>query len=76
MRERSGIRLCCCVPHCGRTIAAPRGQWICARHWRITDRVWRRRFYLFRRRGRPDLAHRMFERLKAQAIERAAGITG
>ena len=70
-------RLVCCVPFCRRTYRNDRGfdEWICGPHWHQTSRTWRRRFFLFRRRGREDLANRMWASLKTQAIERAAGIS-
>lgn len=70
------MRLRCCVPHCRRTrkFTPIYSEWICGVHWRATSKHWRGRFHLFNRRHRQDLADRMWERLKAQAIERAAGI--
>jgi hypothetical protein len=72
-------RLSCAVPFCRHTIAQRRvprsSEWICAKHWLATSKAWRRRLYLFRRRGRFDLSDRMWLRLKDQAIERAGGIT-
>ncbi len=70
------MRLQCCVPFCRRTTGDPRfsGEWLCSKHWPLTSRAWRRRFFLFRRRGRRDLEARMWERLKRQAIERAVGL--
>lgn len=68
-------RLRCLVPFCRRTTRAGRyREWICGAHWRLTSRAWRRRFFLFRRRGRQDLEDRMWLRLKRQAIERAMGL--
>jgi hypothetical protein len=69
-------RLPCCVPHCRRTRRADGtfSEWICGKHWLATSRAWRRRMFLFRRRGRRDLADAMWLRLKRQAIERAGGI--
>ncbi len=40
----------------------------------MTSKHWRRRRALFKRRRRPDLEDKMFERLKRQAIERAVGL--
>ena len=80
MSAMSPYRLQCCIPFCRRTIKAgpilARGhdEWICSTHWTSTFRHWRRRLFLFRRRGRQDLEAKMWERLKRQAIERAAGI--
>ena len=66
----------CIVPFCTRTTGANHHEeWICPGHWRLTDSQLRRRFFLFNRRNRPDLAARMWERLKKQAIERAMGIS-
>jgi hypothetical protein len=67
-------RLPCCVPFCRRTTARNFVEWICGEHWRLTNKNWRRKFFLFRRRRRHDLEARMWQRLKRQAIERAAGL--
>lgn len=72
-------RLRCVVPHCRRSIAsgkvsADHNQWICSKHWSATPKHWRRRLFLFRRRGRADLEASMWERLKRRAIEIAVGI--
>ena len=68
-------RLYCLVPFCNCTTAKPAAEWICQKHWSVTSRTWRKRLFLFRRRGRRDLEFQMWERLKRQAIERAGGIT-
>lgn len=69
-----GARVRCCVPYCNRTTATPYAEWICAKHWRSTSKSWRRRYALFKRRGRIDLELQMWTRLKAQAVERAMGL--
>jgi hypothetical protein len=69
-------RMPCVVPFCRRTAARVEfAEWICGKHWSATSRSWRRRLFLFRRRGRLDLADRMWDRLKRQAIETAAGVS-
>jgi len=74
------MRITCCIPFCRRTTAAAmlaakgHDEWICSKHWPLTNRSWRRRLSLFRRRGRADLEARMWIRLKQQAIERALGL--
>lgn len=81
-------RLHCCVPFCRRTTAHTEfSEWLCGDHWRLVDRrrrqVYGRYMRQWRRyRGAPsglsrsehNAAHRIWERLKRQAIERAAGI--
>ena len=73
-------RVKCLVPFCRCTRGArwagdPGGEeWICHRHWVATSKVWRRRYFLFVRRGRWELVARMWVRLKRQALERAAGL--
>jgi hypothetical protein len=74
-------RIFCIVPGCPHWRGdrkndplTPTMEWICSEHWRMTSRTWRRRRALFRRRGRLDLDHRMWQRLKTQATERAMGI--
>lgn len=68
-------RLQCLVPFCTRS-TTPKGfdEWICGTHWAATPAVWRRRYRLFVRRRRLDLAARTWSRLKRAAIERAMGI--
>lgn len=69
-------RLPCEVPHCRRTVK-DEGKftaWICGKHWGATPKTWRRRRALFRRRGRIDLANRMWDRIRARAIELAVGL--
>lgn len=75
------MRLLCIVPFCPHTRGDRKGdpvregmEWICGSCWRRTSLTWRRRYALFKRRDRPELAVSMWARLKAQAIERAAGI--
>jgi hypothetical protein len=70
------MRIACCVPFCRRTYANEEGfsEWVCAKHWTMTSKAWRRRRSLFKRRRRSDLADKMFARLKRQAIERAVGL--
>lgn len=77
------FRLQCSVPHCRRwrghrknDSIRPGMAWICQRHWMLVSPTWRRRIALFRRRERYDLAHKLWLRGLAQAIERSAGITG
>jgi hypothetical protein len=72
-------RIPCIVPFCRRTIS-PSGphtgatEWICANHWRLVPRTWKRRLSLFKRHQRWDLCDNMWERMKAKAIEAAGGI--
>lgn len=74
------MRLNCCVPFCKHTRGPRKGDknpitadmtWICGRHWQATSKTWRRRLSLFERRKRYDLAARMWERLRQQAVDLA-----
>lgn len=72
----------CVVPFCKRTTSRTDfEEWICGKHWPAIDRERRRVYgrYLRRWRRYGDSAYgpaaaRIWRRLKAQAIERAAGI--
>jgi hypothetical protein len=75
-------RIPCVVPFCRRTTArADFDQWLCGDHWRLTDkasrRVYGRHLRRWRRYGTASYgpaAARIWRRLCAQAIQRAAGI--
>ena len=69
-------RIPCLVPGCGcgATCYPPGNEIICVKHYRLVDKCLKRRRALFRRRGREDLADRMWVRIRRQAIERAMGI--
>lgn len=79
------IRIACCVPRCREMIQAEqiepagRTEWICRRHFAALPSI-RRRVYrkacerLGDHRAAP--AVRLWRRLRAQAIEAAAGIEG
>lgn len=69
-------RVRCSVPFCKRTFKRqhPDEVTICGKHWRLAPKQWRRRFTLFKRRGRPDLAHKVWERCLRAACEAAGGI--
>ena len=80
-------RLPCSVPFCRRTTAAGRfAEWICAKHWPLVSwttkarkRMDARLLRKARLRGieKPMIearAAQVWERYKAEAIERAAGI--
>lgn len=76
-------RLRCCVPFCRRTTKqAEFPEWICGDHWCLLPKQ-RRRAYgrhvkRWRRYGPTHYgiaANRIWNRLKAMAIERAAGIS-
>lgn len=85
-------RIRCVVPFCGRTFKLLAGEdadteTICGKHWRLGDkalRVKRARYMRMINRGvqEPELsraywqAHRLWEVVKVQAIERAMGVTG
>jgi hypothetical protein len=85
-------RIRCCVPFCGRTYKLLPGEdetyeTICGKHWRLGDkwlRVKHARVMRMIKRGvqEPELskayyeAHRLWELVKVQAIERAMGVTG
>lgn len=72
----------CLVPYCRRTCKpGDFREWICGKHWPLVDKHLKRRRARLRRmwKRRQDprieaLDARVWERCKAQAIERAAGI--
>lgn len=70
------MRLRCCVPFCNATVKAKPGdsEVICVEHWKATSSVWRRRYAKIRKAGYPGPTAHMWQKLKEQAIERAAGI--
>lgn len=80
----AAVRIACCVPFCRRTLRNDEGfqEWICSRHWQATDKKLRRFRSMLIRRGkrrgwtriRIELEAEYWAKLKAQAIERAAGI--
>ncbi len=82
MSERIG----CCVPFCRRTrqnVDPAYNEWICGDHWRLTDKIKRKVWGRINRRWRrfgpssadPSPAYdRVWNAMKRQAIERAAGI--
>ena len=86
----SSDRIPCCVPFCGRTLSRKRFPWahevICGPHYRGASKILRLRHARLRRKlnrlttldkayGRlVDLDWRLWERIKRQAIERAAGV--
>lgn len=90
MAQRRLMRTSCLVPFCRRTTsneklkARRHTEWICGRHWALTDRQARRLLFRIRRKitQRPlsrrlvlqGIEMRLWELLKRQAIERAAGI--
>lgn len=76
-------RLLCCVPFCRRTTGRTEfSEWLCGPHWRLVDKrkrqVYGRYMRQWRRYGPTErmaaAAGRIWERLKREAIERAAGI--
>lgn len=85
-------RIPCCVPFCRRTTGQRYTEWCCGPHWRLGSgtlrrrkaRVRRRIASLYRRGGMHSaqwarlirLHNAIWERIKAQIIERAAGISG
>lgn len=79
------IRIACCVPHCREMIRAEqiepagRSEWMCRAHFNALPAI-RRRAYrkACKRLGdhRAPPAVRLWRRIRAQAIEAAAGIKG
>jgi hypothetical protein len=75
-------RITCCIPFCRRTRANPGfSEWICGDHWRAVPKARRRVYGRLKRTwrrfhdGRDGVrADRVWNRLKHQAIEAAAGI--
>lgn len=75
------MRVLCIVPGCSHSrgdrrtsVVTEDMEFICREHWAVVPRHWRRRLRLFEKRGRLDLAERMWSRIKRLAIERAVGI--
>lgn len=78
------MRITCCVPFCKRTKPNPDrelAEWICSRHWQATSKGRREAYRTVARlvrKGyvdeRGELMRKLWENLKRQAIERAAGI--
>lgn len=80
------MRIQCCVPFCTASRgdrkddpARPGMEWICSKHWTlVSPDLKRRRSRLRRRHGRTERGWKIegwiWKRMKAQAIERAAGI--
>ena len=81
-------RIPCCVPFCRRTASRAKigdhTEIICGKHYRLASATLRRRLTKIRRRYRyilppgelarlHELDLRLWDRIKAQAIERAAG---
>jgi hypothetical protein len=81
-------RLPCLVPFCRRTRKREQfREWLCGKHWALVDRQLRRRFARSRRlwnkavrlnraeamRAIDRMARRLWDEIKAQAIERAMG---
>lgn len=79
--DATATRLACSVPYCQRTRKGGPGEWICGKHWPLTEPTLRRKFYRLKRRarrtGRITTRRAMWwawDKLKRQVIERAAGI--
>lgn len=74
-------RLHCCVPFCPRSIRddGTKGEWICAEHWRAIPQKKRDAYSRVKRIAKragawsPEAA-RIWRRMKAIAIQKAAGI--
>ncbi|WP_156927842.1 hypothetical protein [Bradyrhizobium sp. Tv2a-2] len=85
MTATSTDRARCVVPFCRRTTKRFKAEWICGNHWPLIPkaqrRVWGRLRKRWRRYGPEAGVHfdarwwRIWDRLKREAIERAAGIS-
>jgi hypothetical protein len=65
----------CCVPFCRHTTKRVFAEWICGEHWRHVDPSVKRMKRTAERRFRGTATYdTVWERCKAQAIERAVGI--
>lgn len=82
----TGDRIRCEVPFCRRTAPAakfePGTQIICGKCWRLGDKRYRRLYSAANKKWKKTgierfawLKHQAWERVRKQAIERAAGIT-
>ena len=69
-------RLRCEVPGCRRTRKPDPliAEWICAKHWALVPKHWRRVFARSKRRGRAIVEWRLWCRIKRKAIDAALGI--
>lgn len=68
-------RIACVVPGCRCSRKANRyAEFICAKHWPMTDRKLRRVMFRARKRNERTVADMAWGKLKRQAIERAAGL--
>lgn len=75
-------RLACCVPFCRRTTGRTEfSEWLCGEHWRLVDKRKRRIYGRYVRQWRRfgpitsyKAADRIWNHIKREAIERAAGI--
>lgn len=76
-------RIACCVPFCRRTTGRTEfSEWLCGDHWRLIDKRRRQVYGRYMRQWRryshgkivPQAVDRIWNRLKREAIERAAGI--
>jgi hypothetical protein len=71
------MRIRCCVPFCKRSRenSVNWGEWICQKHWQSIPLIKRK---AYKRRAKRDAISepeaRLWRRLKAIAIQRAAGI--
>lgn len=78
-----GERIACVVPFCRRTTGRTEfSEWLCGDHWRMVDKPKRRVYGRYMRQWRrygptkrmAAAADRIWNRLKREAIEKAAGI--
>ena len=67
-------RVRCCVPFCNRTTAKWWDEWICQKHWRPLNKIYRRAYNKAVKQERWDIAKRIWMHLKRKAIEAAGGI--
>ena len=70
------MRVQCVVPFCQHTRAWPDGaaRWICTDHWSACDKRLRLVYKRLQKTGDDRLRSHVFQRLVAQAVERAAGV--
>lgn len=80
MTTQTPKRTRCVVPFCGRTCKTQPTEpglvyeWICPDHWKLVPRERKRDYTFAKRRGRDDLARKVWARLVRTVIDKAAGL--
>lgn len=70
----------CVVPFCARTCKTPPTEqglvfeWICPVHWPLVPSERKRDYRMAKRRGRKDLARKIWSKIVTLVIDKAAGL--